>query len=92
MDRGAWQATVHGAAKSWTQLGDSHTHTHPHTHTQKKKYIKFLIPGAGIYSVTLYKIFFFLVHYLYMVNLKKCKIYHGNNFEVYSSVVLSPFI
>ena len=20
MDRGAWQATVHGAAKSWTQL------------------------------------------------------------------------
>ena len=22
MDRGAWQATVHGVAKSWTQLGD----------------------------------------------------------------------
>ena len=22
MDRGAWQATVHGTAKSWTQLGD----------------------------------------------------------------------
>ena len=22
MDRGAWQATVHGAAKSWTQLSD----------------------------------------------------------------------
>ena len=27
MDRGAWTATVHGAAKSWTQLSDSHTHT-----------------------------------------------------------------
>ena len=35
MDRGAWQATVHGAAKSWTQLGDSHTHTHTHTHRKK---------------------------------------------------------
>ena len=22
MDRGAWRATVHGAAKSWTQLSD----------------------------------------------------------------------
>ena len=22
MDRGAWQATVHGATKSWTQLRD----------------------------------------------------------------------
>ena len=22
MDRGAWQATVHGLAKSWIQLGD----------------------------------------------------------------------
>ena len=22
MDRGTWQATVHGVAKSWTQLGD----------------------------------------------------------------------
>ena len=22
MDRGAWQATVHGAAKSWTRLSD----------------------------------------------------------------------
>ena len=22
MDRGAWQATVHGEAKNWTQVGD----------------------------------------------------------------------
>ena len=27
MDRGAWRATAHGVAKSWTQLGNSHTHT-----------------------------------------------------------------
>ena len=27
MDRGAWQATVHGVAKSWTQLSNTHTHT-----------------------------------------------------------------
>ena len=33
MNRGAWQATVHGVSKKWTQLG-IHTHTHTHTHTQ----------------------------------------------------------
>ena len=27
MNRGAWQATVHGVTKSWTRLSDSHTHT-----------------------------------------------------------------
>ena len=32
MDRGAWQATVHGVAKSWTRLS-----THKHTHTYLKK-------------------------------------------------------
>ena len=26
MDRGAWQATVHGVTKSWTRLSDYHTH------------------------------------------------------------------
>ena len=32
-DRGAWQTTVHGAAKNWTQLSVcEHTHTHTHTH------------------------------------------------------------
>ena len=25
MDRGAWQATVHGVAKNWTQLNDQPT-------------------------------------------------------------------
>ena len=28
MDRGAWQATVHGVAKSWTQLSNQHFHFH----------------------------------------------------------------
>ena len=32
MDRGAWQATVHGVAKSWTRLS---THAHMY-HTFKK--------------------------------------------------------
>ena len=31
MDRGTWRATVHGVAKSQTQLS-----THTHTHTQSK--------------------------------------------------------
>ena len=32
-DRGAWRATVHRVAKSWTGLS-THTHTHTHTHTE----------------------------------------------------------
>ena len=32
MDRGAWQATVHGIAKSQMSM-HAHTHTHTHTHT-----------------------------------------------------------
>ena len=35
MDRGGWWATVHGVAKSWTRLSDTHTHTHTHTHTRR---------------------------------------------------------
>ena len=31
-DRGAWRATVHRVAKSWTGLS---THTHTHTHENK---------------------------------------------------------
>ena len=31
MDRGAWQAIVHGVTKSWTQLSNL-TRTHTHTH------------------------------------------------------------
>ena len=27
MDTGAWRATVHGVAKSWTRLNDKHAHT-----------------------------------------------------------------
>ena len=46
MDRGAWRATVHGVAKSWTQLSDlaqsdnlsiSNDATHTHTYKGKKK-------------------------------------------------------
>ena len=28
MDRGAWWATVHGVAKSWTLLNDQHFHNY----------------------------------------------------------------
>ena len=30
MDRGAWKATVHGVAKSWTQLKRLSMHAHTH--------------------------------------------------------------
>ena len=39
MDRGTWQAMVHGVAKAHTRLNNEHTrvrmctHTHTHTHT-----------------------------------------------------------
>ena len=31
MDRGAWQATVHGVTKSWTQMSDFHFQSHLQT-------------------------------------------------------------
>ena len=37
MNRGAWGATVHGVAKSQTQLGN-YTHTYAHTHTHTHTY------------------------------------------------------
>ena len=34
MDRGVWQATIHGGKESdMTESSHTHTHTHPHTHT-----------------------------------------------------------
>ena len=45
MDRGAWQATVHGITKSQTQWGNrvcTHTHTHTHTHTKPCGYSELL--------------------------------------------------
>ena len=33
MGRGAWWATVHGVAKSWTQLSDSEKAMAPHSST-----------------------------------------------------------
>ena len=33
MDRGSWQATVHGVAKSWTQLSDFTFTSLKHTYT-----------------------------------------------------------
>ena len=36
MDRGAWWATVHKVAKSWTRLKQLDAHTHTPTHTLKR--------------------------------------------------------
>ena len=30
MDKGAWQASIHGVANSKTGLSNEHTHTHTH--------------------------------------------------------------
>ena len=57
MDRGAWKATVHGAAKSWTQLAtNTHTHTHTHTHTGMTDYnsvSKRIVPVTGSLALNL---------------------------------------
>ena len=39
MDKGAWQATVHGVAKRWTWLATEHTHTHVYVYTRVYIYI-----------------------------------------------------
>ena len=36
MDRVAWQATVHGVAKRWTQLKQLSAHTHMHTESVRQ--------------------------------------------------------
>ena len=45
MDRETWWATVHGVAKSQTQLKRLNTHTHKHTHTDTvfKKQIRLIV-------------------------------------------------
>ena len=49
MDRGAWEATVHGVTKSWTQLSAFHFHFHTHkkihTHTCTNTYACLLSEG-----------------------------------------------
>ena len=46
MDRGTWWATVHGVAKSQTQLSDFHTHTHTHTCTMRSREVRSIIGGG----------------------------------------------
>ena len=47
MDRGAWQATVHGVAKKRTQLSNS---ARTHTHVIKLKiWMNFKKPGIELY-------------------------------------------
>ena len=44
-DRGAWWATVHRVAKSWTQLKHAHTHTLPGSAI---KFLPFLLILIGL--------------------------------------------
>ena len=52
MDRGAWQAIVHGVTKSWTQLS-MHMHMHTHTHTHTHTHIHTLTPTKNDVIVSL---------------------------------------
>ena len=52
MDRGAWKATVHGVAKSWTRLSDLSTHIHLSIYPSMDTWISILLNGlfSIIYS------------------------------------------
>ena len=39
MDRGAWQATIHGVPKSWTRLSKFHFHFFTNTYKSLTKYV-----------------------------------------------------
>ena len=55
MDKGAWQATVHGVTKSWTWLRDSHTHT---THIKTLAVLTSTL-APGISGILALWVFFF---------------------------------
>ena len=49
MDRGAWQATVHGVTKSQRQLSTQHRHMRARTHTHTSPFlsIRLFLVSAG---------------------------------------------
>ena len=51
MDRGAWRATVHGVAKSWTRLSNFtftfHLHTLEKEMATHSSVLAWIIPGTG---------------------------------------------
>ena len=55
MDRGAWRATVHGVAKSWTQLSNEHTQCSNGVLKEEEEILRELdgsqgrLPGGGGY-------------------------------------------
>ena len=46
MHRRAWWATIHGVAKSWTRLSDTHTHTHT-LQKKKQEYLLTMVFGGA---------------------------------------------
>ena len=79
MDRGAWQAIVHGVTKSQTQLSKcdvqyTGTHTHTHTHTIKEHmYACFTRDRALRDSGTAT---------IHVVNICFCDLHHGDPREM----------
>ena len=51
MDRGAWQATVYGVTKSWTQLSDSLSLSHSHVHTHDFVHRSMYVVHGSMYVV-----------------------------------------
>ena len=58
MDGGAWQATVHGVAKSWTQLSDFtftfHFHVLEKAMATHSSVLAWRIPGTGAWWAAIY--------------------------------------
>ena len=62
MDRGAWQATVHGVAKSQTRLEQLNTHEHTRVYNMcvnKAAHIHLVVPGKQSNVKALQSVFLF---------------------------------
>ena len=65
MDRGAWRATVYGAAKTWTRLS-AHAHTHTHTRMYKTLFISiYTIVYISFLSYVVYLIFLSYIVFIF---------------------------
>ena len=97
MDQGVWWATVHGLAKSQTQLKQlsehvhthtTHTHTHTHTHTR----LPFAFPLLLLIFFTLSLIFGSMINMSFGVAILGLILYGTLLFDFFSYFISSPYV
>ena len=68
MNRGDWQATVHGPAKSWTQLSNFHFTSSSSTWSENPSF-PILLKRAALYAWHIYLIFLYSNNHLLTYNI-----------------------